>query len=129
MSLAARWAFLLASLGLVCIGWYVPEPHSTKILAFTVPLFVLLATMELSTVLSPGDVVLPNPRDELLMFFRARMLKAGYVTAIAALVGIYLTSLFATQYVGLLIPIALTVSLLVPGLVYYRLDRQAETSG
>jgi hypothetical protein len=129
MPLAARCAFLLATLGLVCIGWYAPEPHSTKILALAVPLFLLFAAMELSTVLRPGDLVLPNPRDELLMFFRARMLKAGYVTAIAALVGLYLTSLFATQYVGLLLPIVLTVSLLVPALVYHRLDQQAETGG
>jgi hypothetical protein len=129
MPLAARCAFLLATLGLVCIGWYAPEPHSTKILALAVPLFLLFAAIELSTVLRPGDLVLPNPRDELLMFFRARMLKAGYVTAIAALVGLYLTSLFATQYVGLLLPIVLTVSLLVPALVYHRLDQQAETGG
>jgi hypothetical protein len=129
MPLAARCVFLLGTLGLVCIGWYAPEPHSTKILALAVPLFLLFATLELSIVLRPGDAVLPNPRDELLMFFRARMLKAGYVTAIAALVGLYLTSLFATQYVGLLIPIVLTVSLLVPALVYRRLDHQAETGG
>lgn len=129
MPFAARCAFLLATLGLVCIGWYAPEPHSTKILALAIPLFLLFVAMELSTVLRPGDVVLPNPRDELLMFFRARMLKAGYITAIAALVGLYLTSLFATQYVGLLIPIMLTVSLLVPALVYRRLDHQAETGG
>ena len=129
MPLAARCAFLLATLGLLCIGWYAPEPHSTRILALAVPLFLLFAAMELSTVLRPGDSVLPNPRDELLMFFRARMLRAGYVTAIAALVGLYLTSLFATRYLGLLIPIVLTVSLLVPALVYRRLDYQAETGG
>lgn len=63
------------------------------------------------------------------MFFRARMLKAGPVTATAALVGLYLTSGFATQYVGFLLPIVLTVSLLVPVLVYHRLDRQVETDG
>jgi hypothetical protein len=127
--LAARCAFLLATLGLVCIGWYAPEPHGPKILAVAVPLFLLFAVLELSTVLRPGDSLLPDPRDELLMFFRARMLKAGYVTAVAALVVLYLTSLFATQYVGLLLPIVLTVSLLVPALVYRRLDRRAETDG
>jgi len=63
------------------------------------------------------------------MFFRARMLKAGYVTAIAALVGLYLTSLFATQYVGLLLPIVLTVSLLVPAVIYHRLDRLRKPMG
>jgi len=62
MPLAARCAFLLATLGLVCIGWYAPEPHSTKILALAVPLFLLFAAMELSTVLRPGDLVLQNPR-------------------------------------------------------------------
>jgi hypothetical protein len=85
--------------------------------------------LELSTVLRPGDSVLPDPRDELLLFCRARMLKAGYVTAIVALAGLYLTSLFASQYIGLLIPIVLTVSLLVPALVYRRFDQQADSGG
>jgi hypothetical protein len=57
------------------------------------------------------------------------MLKAGYVTAIVALAGLYLTSLFASQYIGLLIPIVLTVSLLVPALVYRRFDQQADSGG
>jgi hypothetical protein len=129
MPLAARCVFLLGTLGLVCIGWYAPEPHSTKILALAVPLFLLFAVLELSTVLRPGDSVLPDPRDELLLFCRARMLKAGYVTAIVALAGLYLTSLFASQYIGLLIPIVLTVSLLVPALVYRRFDQQADSGG
>ncbi|MEJ0007787.1 MAG: hypothetical protein WDM77_15840 [Steroidobacteraceae bacterium] len=129
MPFASRCALLLATLGLVCFGWYAPEQHRTKILSIAVPLFLLFATIELSTVLQPGDSVLPDPRDELLMFFRARMLKAGYVTAIAALVGLLLISLFATNYVGLLLPILLTVSLLVPAVVYRRMDRQAEVDG
>jgi hypothetical protein len=35
-------------------------------------------------------------------------------------------SLFASPYVGLLVPIALTISLLVPAFVYRRLDLQAD---
>jgi hypothetical protein len=54
------------------------------------------------------------------------MLKVGYVTAILALTALYVASLFASPYVGLLVPIALTISLLVPAFVYRRLDRQAD---
>ena len=64
--------------------------------------------------------------DELLLFFRARMLKVGYVTTILALTALYVASVFASPYIGLLVPIALTISLLVPAFVYRRLDRQAD---
>jgi hypothetical protein len=54
------------------------------------------------------------------------MLKVGYVAAILALAALYLTSLFASAYLGLIVPIALTICLLVPGFIYDRLDRQAD---
>lgn len=123
--LSVRSAFLLGTLALVSLGWYAPEPHGGRILAIAVPLFLLFAAIEFSAVVRPGDSVLPDPRDELLLFFRARMLKVGYVTAILALISLYLVSLFANSYVGLLLPFVLTISLLTPAFLYSRLNRQA----
>ena len=105
------------------LGIEAREPIGTRILAL---LFLLFAAVELNFIIHPGETLRPDPHDELLLFFRARMLKVGYVTAILALTALYFASLFASPYVGLLVPIALTISLLVPALVYRRLDRQAD---
>ena len=123
MSLAARCIFLLGALALVSVGWF---SIGTRILALAVPLFLLFSAVELNFIIHPGETELPDPHDELLLFFRARMLKVGYVTAILALTALYVASLFASPYMGLLVPIALTISLLVPAFVYRRLDRQAD---
>jgi hypothetical protein len=125
MPLSVRSAFLLCMLSLVSLGWYAREPYGARILVIAVPLFLLFAAMEFGAVVRPGDSVLPDPQDELLLFFRARMLQVGYVTAILALVGLYLVSLFANAYVGLLLPVVLTISLLTPAFIYSRLNRQA----
>jgi hypothetical protein len=125
LPLSVRSVFLLCMLSLVSLGWYAPEPHGGRILAIAVPLFLLFAAIEFSAVVRPGESVLPDPRDELLLFFRARMLKVGYITAILALVSLYLVSLFANTYVGLLLPFVLTLSLLTPAFLYSRLNRQA----
>ena len=90
------------------------------------PLFLLFAAVELNCIIYPGETLHPDLHDELLLFFRAQMLKVGYVTAILALTALYVASLFTSPYVGLLLPIALTISLLVPAFVYRRLDRQAD---
>ena len=129
MAFAARWLFILSTLGLVIFGWVAPEPHRTHILALSVPLFLLFCAVELNVIVRPGETLLPDPGDELLAFFKARMLQAGYVASIAALVALYLTYLFAPAYVGLLLPAVLTACLLVPSLVYNRLDRQAGRDG
>ena len=71
--------------------------------------------------------MLTDRHDELLAFFRARTLQVGYSVAILSLVTVYLVSLFASQYVSVLLPIVLTISLLAPSLFYNRLDRRAET--
>jgi hypothetical protein len=126
MSLATRCIFLLGALALVSVGWFAREPIGTRILALAVPLFLIFAAVELNFSIQPGETLLPDPHDELLLFFRARMLKVGYVTAILALTALYVASLFASPYMGLLVPIALTISLLVPAFVYRRLDRQAD---
>jgi hypothetical protein len=123
MSLATRCIFLLGALALVSLGWF---PIGTRILALAVPLFLLFAAVELNFIIYPGETLHPDPHDELLLFFRARMLKVGYVTAILALTALYVASLFASPYMGLLVPVALTISLLVPAFVYRRLDRQAD---
>jgi di/tricarboxylate transporter len=123
--LSVRSVFLLCTLALVSLGWYAPEPHGGRILAIAVPLFLLFAAIEFNAVVRPGDSVLPDPRDELLLFFRARMLKVGYITAVLALIGLYLVSLFANTYVGLLLPFVLTISLLTPAFLYSRLNHQA----
>jgi hypothetical protein len=123
MSLATRCIFLLGALALVSVGWF---PIGTRILALAVPLFLLFAAVELTCIIYPGETLHPDPHDELLLFFRARMLKVGYVTAIVALTALYVASLFASPYMGLLLPIALTISLLVPAFVYRRLDLQAD---
>ncbi len=125
MSFAARWLFILCILGVVSLGWFAPEPHRTHILALAVPLFVLFCATELNIVVHPGETLMPNPRDEMLTFFKSRMLQAGYIASIAALVALYLTYLVAPVYVGLLLPAVLATCLLVPNLVYNRLDRQA----
>lgn len=129
MSLAARWLFIVCTLALVILAWTAPEPHRTHILTISVPLFLLFCAVELNFIVHPGETLLPDPRDELLAFFRARMLQAGYIVAIAALAVLYLIDLVAPKSVGLLLPLVLAACLLVPSLVYKRLDRQAESDG
>lgn len=129
MPLAARWLFILCFLGLVILGWLAPQPHRTRILILGVPLFLLFCAVELNLIMHPGETLLPDPRDELLVFFKSRMLQAGYVAAIAALAASYLVYLFAPGYMGLLLPLVLAACLLVPSLVYIRLDRRAAADG
>jgi len=129
MPLAARWLFILSFLGLVILGWSAPPPHRTSILVLGVPLFLLFCAVELNLVVHPGETLLPDPRDELLAFFKSRMMQAGYVAAIAALAALYLAYLFAPAYIGLLLPLVLAACLLVPSLVYIRLDRRAAADG
>lgn len=129
MSFAARWLFILGTLGLVIFGWIASGPDRTHLLAVAVPLFLLFCAVELNFIVHPGETVFPDPRDEFLAFFKARMLQAGYIASIAALVVLYLTSLFAPGYLGLLLPVVLTACLLVPSLVYNRLDHHAGSNG
>ena len=129
MPLAARWLFILCFLGLVILGWMAPAPHRARMLVLGVPLFLLFCAVELNLVMHPGETLLPDPRDELLAFFRSRMLQAGYVAAIAALAATYLVYLFAPAYMGLVLPLVLAACLLVPSLVYIRLDRRAAADG
>lgn len=129
MSFAARWLFILCTLGLVLLGWIASGSDRTHILAVAVPLFLLFCAVELNVIVHPGETVFPDSRDELLAFFKARLLQAGYVASIAALVVLYLTSLFAPGYVDLLLPAVLAACLLVPSLVYNRLDHDAGSNG
>jgi len=129
MSLAARWLFLSFFLALVLLGSIASGPYRMGILTLSVPLFLLFCAAELGCIVNPGEALVPNPRDELLGFFKAKMLQAGYLTAIAALAILYLIYLAAPKYVGLLLPLALAACLLTPGLVYRRLDHQAASNG
>jgi hypothetical protein len=124
-----RWLFIVCFLGLVILGWLAPQPHHTRLLALGVPLFLLFCAVELNLVVHPGETLLPDSRDELLAFFKSRMMQAGYVAAIAALAASYLVYLFAPAYIGLLLPLVLAACLLVPSLVYIRLDRRAASDG
>jgi hypothetical protein len=124
MPLWARWLFILCFLGLVILGWTAPPTQRTHLLALGVPLFLLFCAVELNLVVHPGEALLPDPRDELLAFFKSRMLHA-----IAALAASYLVYLFAPAYIGLLLPLVLAACLLVPSLVYIRLDRRAAADG
>ena len=84
MSFTARWLFMLCVLGMVSLGWFGAGPARTRLLALAVPLFMLFAAVELNIVIHPGESLMPDPRDELLMFFKARMLQAGYMSAIGS---------------------------------------------
>jgi hypothetical protein len=123
ISLATRCAVMLASLGLVVTGSLVED--GTIFLMLGGPVLFLFAVEEFNIIMRPGDSVLTNPRDELLAFFKARSLQLGYSIAILSLAVLCLVGLFATRYVGVLLPVALTVSLLAPSLLYSRLDRRA----
>ena len=125
MSLVSRCVVILFTLGLVVTGSLMQGPDGTFYLLLGVPAFFLFAGAELVLILRPGNSVLGDPHDELLNFFKARMLQAGYTTALLSVSALYLCSLFSTKYVGVLLPVVLTVSLLAPGFVYVRLDRQA----
>ena len=129
MPFAARWLFILCTLSLVIFGWIASGPDRARLLAVAVPLFLLFCAVELNIIVHPGETVFPDARDELLAFFKARMLQAGYVASIAALVVLYLVALLAPRYVGLLLPAVLTGCLFVPSLVYNRLDHQAGSDG
>lgn len=93
MSFAARWLFILSTLALVILAWIASGPDKTHLLAVAVPLFLLFCAVELNIIVHPGETVFPDGQDELLAFFKARMLQAGYVASIAALIVLYLTSL------------------------------------
>jgi hypothetical protein len=125
MSLASRCAVILIALGLVVTGSLIQGPDGTLCLLLGVPVFFLFAAAELAMILRPGNSVSGNPHDELLNFFKARMLQAGYTSAMLSISAVYLLSLFTTKYVGVLLPVVLSVSLLAPAFVYRRLDRQA----
>src|SRR5271167_4773718 len=127
MSLASRFAVILVALGLVVAGSFTQGPDGTFCLLLGVPAFFLLTGAELGAILRPGNSVLGDPHDELLNFFKARMLQAGYTTAMLSVSALFLVSLFTPKYVGVLLPVVLTISLLAPAIVYVRLDRQAGT--
>jgi hypothetical protein len=129
MSFTSRWVLIFCLLGIVSIGWAAPQPHRTHILTLAIPLFLLLCAAELNVIIHPGESLMPNPADELLTFFKARMLQAGYITAIAALTVLYLIYLVAPSYIGLILPVVLAACLLVPSLVYNGLDRRAAADG
>jgi len=128
-SFAVRWLFILCMLALVSLGWFGTGPYRTHLLALAVPLFLLFVAMELNIVIHPGESLIPDARDELLTFFKTRMLQAGYITAVATLAVLYLIYLFAPDYVGLVLPVVLVLCLLVPALVYRRLDHRAAADG
>ena len=124
MSLAGRCTILAFALALVA-GGSLMGAQGKGLLVVGVPLFLLFAAAELNILLHPGDAMLPNPHDELLLFFKARTLQVGYVTAILLLAALYVASLFGTRYLGLLLAVVLAVSLMVPAFAYRRLDRRA----
>src|SRR5271168_2325724 len=80
MSLASRCAVILFALGVVVTGSLIQGPDGTFYLLLGVPAFFILAVAELVTILRPGNAVAGNPHDELLNFFKTRMLQAGYIT-------------------------------------------------
>ena len=125
MSLTGRSLLMLLALALVVGGSLLPGPEGPRLLVIGVPMLLLFAAAELMTILHPGDAVLPDPHDELLLFFKSRMLAVGYTVAVSSLAALYVVGLFAARYVEMLLPFVLALSVLVPGLVYRRLDRRA----
>ena len=116
---------MLIALALVVAGELVPGWARPACLLFGVPLLFIFGLEELIIILRPGELIFPNPRDELSSFFRGRTLQAGYGVAILSLSAIFLLSLFAPRYVALALPIALTATLLTPSFLFNRLDRRA----
>jgi hypothetical protein len=125
MSFAARASALLIALALVVAGELVPSSIRAACLLLGVPLLLFFGLQELVIILRPGDFVFPNPRDELLAFFRARTLQAGYGVASLSLAALLILGLVAPHYVALVLPILLTVTVLTPSFLFNRLDRQA----
>ncbi|HEY4215177.1 MAG TPA: hypothetical protein VGM84_27140 [Steroidobacteraceae bacterium] len=125
-SLLTRCVVQLVVLGLVTLGWIAHQQDGSwwGLLAF-VPVFIVFALAELSVTLRPGDRLVPDLHDELLQFFRTRMLRAGYLTALACMLVVFLATLIAPAYASLLVLVGLSVTLLVPGFSYVRLDREA----
>jgi hypothetical protein len=123
MSLATRCAVMLIALVMVVSGSL--TEHGTLLLMLGGPVLLLFAVEEFNIILRPGNSVLTDPRDELLAFFKARSMQVGYTIAILSMAVLCLVSLFATRYVGALLPVGLTLSLLAPSLFYSRLDRRA----
>lgn len=126
MSLPSRSGVMLVCLGLVITGSLLQGPYAKVCIVLGVPVLLLFAVEELNIILRPGDTVsLTDQRDELLAFFKGRTLQLGYSIAILSLLTLYLASLLASQYVRVLLPILLTISLLAPSFLYHRLDRLA----
>ncbi len=123
MSLAMRCAVMLIALVMVVSGSLIE--HGTLLLMLGGPVLLLFAVEEFNIILRPGNSVVTDPRDELLAFFKARSMQVGYAIAILSMAILCLVSVFATRYVGALMPVGLTLSLLAPSLCYSRLDRRA----
>lgn len=124
-SFASRSVTLLIALALVVAGESTLGWIRMACLLLGVPLLLFFGIEELVIILRPGDFIFTNPRDELLTFFRGRTLQAGYGIGILSLSTLFILSLLAPRYVALVLPIALTVTLLTPSLLFNRLDRQA----
>ncbi len=125
MSFASRSSALLIALALVVAGEVVAGWIRAACILVGVPLLLFFGLEELIIILRPGDFIFPNPRDELLAFFRGRTLQAGYGVGILSLSMLFILSLLAPRYVALVLPIALTVTLLTPSFLFNRLDRRA----
>jgi hypothetical protein len=123
MSLAMRRSVMLISLSMVVDGSSTED--GTIFLMLGGPVLLLFSIEEINIILRPGNAVLTNPRDELLAFFKARSLQVGYSIAILSMAVLCFVGLFATRYVGALLPVGLTISVLAPSLFYSRLDRRA----
>lgn len=122
-SLALRCTVMLLALGLVIAAPMVEKAEA--LLVIGVPLLMLFALEEMNIILRPGDSVRTDPHDEFLAFLKHRTLQVGYAVAIASIATLVVVSLFASQYLRALLPVALVISLLVPSLFFRRLDRRA----
>ena len=131
MPFAARVGVLLGSmvlvLGVVALrrSGHAVEPGMVAI-AWVV--FLTAVLHETACLMLPGASVLPDPRDELMAFFRGRVLMAGFAAAIASLALVSLLAVFLPAAMVAALPVCLAASVLIPAWLLRRLEREADAA-
>lgn len=125
MDIRVRIAGLLMSLGFLLLVSSERHPDLRgHCLAWS--LFALFVLIELSILLVPSESMLPKPSDEFLIFLRARVARAGFLTALVGLFGVAIAASFGGHAASLATPVGIAAGVLVPSVILRRLEQEAD---
>ena len=131
MPFAARIGGLLVSLVLAFGGALLRQVgHAVEPSMFWIvwAAFLFFVLQETACLLAPGEALLPDPNDELLAFFRGRVLKAGFSAAVASLATVSLLACFLPVAVAPALPVCLAASVLLPACLLRRFEHEADAA-